>query len=327
MMRAAWYEKNGPAAEVLKLGELPTPEPGPGEVRVKLATSGVNPSDVKSRVARPLNAPKIVPQSDGAGVIDKVGAGVPPSRQGGRVWVWNGQWQRPFGTAAEFIALPAAQAVRLPPGTDFAAGACLGIPALTAFQAVHLLGAVKGKTVLVIGAAAAVGHYAAQMAKRAGARIIGTASAERADHAREAGCAEVIDYKRRNVAEEVKKLTAGAGVDFIIDMDLSTTAKLLSESALKPHGTLVCYGSNDPGSIPLPFRLLLQNSYTLKFFIVYELTPEDRQRAIAGITSMLEADALEHSIAKSFPLDDIAEAHRAVEGGKLIGNVVLAIGD
>src|SRR3954447_4860022 len=119
-MKAAWYSQNGEARDVLVVGDLPTPEPAAGEVRVRLHSSGVNPSDVKSRRNRPVTAERIVPHSDGAGIIDKVGSGVPSSRIGERVWIWNGQWQRPLGTAAEFIALPSEQAVLLPENTDFA---------------------------------------------------------------------------------------------------------------------------------------------------------------------------------------------------------------
>jgi NADPH2:quinone reductase len=325
-MRAAWYEKNGPAKDVLILGEITTMGPSLGEVRVKLHASGVNPSDVKSRMARPVTNGKIIPHSDGAGVIEEVGAGVSTARVGERVWIWNGQWKRPFGTAAEYIVLPEEQAVSLPKNTSFAAGACLGIPALTAFQAVHLLGDIKDKTVLVIGAAAAVGHYAAQLAVRAGAKVIGTASAERAEHARAAGVATVIDYKREDVAARVAELTMHHGVDAIIDMDLSSTAKLLGQGVLEPHGTVVCYGSNHPGDVALPFRALLQGSTTLKFFIVYDLLPEDRKRAVASVNALLAEHALKHSIGKEFLLDQIVAAHEAVEGGKLLGNVVLTIG-
>jgi NADPH:quinone reductase len=173
-MKAAWYEKNGEARDVLVVGDMETPKPAAGEVLVRLHTSGVNPSDVKSRKGRPLIAPRIVPHSDGAGTIDAVGDGVDEARIGERVWVWNGQWKRPSGTAAEYIALPQDQAVRLPAGIDFATGACLGIPALTALHAVSLHGDIAGKTLLVTGAAAAVGHYATQMAKLRGARVIGT---------------------------------------------------------------------------------------------------------------------------------------------------------
>ena len=327
-MRAAWYTKNGPASEVLTLGTLPRPEPAPGEVRVRLHSSGVNPSDVKSRAFRPLTGPRVVPHSDGAGVIEAVGDGVSSDRIGERVWLWNGQWQRAFGTAAEAIALPAAQAVALPANTDFAAGACFGIPALTAFQAVHLLGAVEGKTVLVIGAAASVGHYATQIAvRRAGATVIGTVgSAEKAAHARAAGAAVTIDYKREDVAATVRDMTGGRGVDAVIDMDFSTTARLIGQGVLAPRGTIVSYGSNTLEDVPIPYRKMLFDSLSLKLFIVYELSAEDRRRAIDGITEMLVAGRLDHTIGARFPLDRIVEAHEAVEGGQVMGNVVIELG-
>jgi len=166
-MKAAFYTRQGPAAEVFQYGDQPTPEPGDGEVRVRLVTSGVNPSDWKVRAGgRPLAGPLIIPHSDGAGVIDAVGPGVPAQRIGERVWIWNGQWGRAFGTAAQFIALPSAQAVRLADGVDFAAGACLGIPAFTAWQAVRRANLSAGGTVLVTGGAGSVGHYAIQMPRR-----------------------------------------------------------------------------------------------------------------------------------------------------------------
>src|SRR5471030_3194593 len=187
-MRAAFYEKNGSAREVLRVGEIATPQAGPGEVRVKLATSGVNPSDVKGRQgSRKIAWPQLVPQSDGAGIVDQVGDGVPKSRIGERVWIWNGQWKRPFGTAAEYIALPAAQAVTLPERVSFEAGACLGIPAMTAFHAIELAEAAKGGALLVAGGAGAVGQYAIQFAKAKGARVIATISSpEKAAAARTA---------------------------------------------------------------------------------------------------------------------------------------------
>jgi NADPH2:quinone reductase len=198
-MRAAFYQRQGPAKEVLQLGELPTPEPGPGEVRVRLRYSGVNPSDWKSRLGgggRKMIAPLIVPHSDGAGDIDAVGKGVPGGRIGERVWIWNGQWKRPLGTAAEFIALPSAQAVAMPAGLDYPQAACLGIPALTAMQAVRLAQVAPGQTVLVQGGAGSVGHYAIQMAKARGATVLATvSSADKAGHARAAGADHVIDYR------------------------------------------------------------------------------------------------------------------------------------
>jgi NADPH2:quinone reductase len=325
-MRAAWYERNGEARDVLVVGELPTPEPGLGEVRVRLHTSGVNPSDVKSRRGRPLVGARVIPHSDGAGVIDAVGPDVPNARIGERVWTWNAQWGRPFGTAAEFVTLPSAQAVRLPDGVDFAAGACLGIPALTAFQAVHLLAPTAGQTIVVIGASSSVGHYVTQMAAQRGASVIGTVgSPEKAAHARAAGAAETIDYKSEDVADRIRELTGGRGADGIIDMDFSSTAKLLAAGVLVPHGTIAVYGSNDQGAVPVPFRDLLFRSLTLRFFIVYDLLPDDRRAGLDGVTALLNAGQLVHTIGARFRMEDIAAAHEAVEVGKVLGNTVIDV--
>lgn len=328
-MKAAWYSRNGEAQDVMQVGDLPTPSPQPGEVLVRLATSGVNPSDVKSRRARPLSDPLIVPHSDGAGVIEAVGEGVPVSRVGERVWVWNGQWQRPMGTCAQFIALPAAQAVALPAGVDFAAGACMGIPGLTAVQAVILAerlgGDLRGQNVLVTGASSAVGHYITQMVTQAGGRVIGTVGSEgKAVHAQAAGMQDAVFYKTESVPQRVKALTQGRGADVIIDMDFSTTAGWASEGALAPHGQVVCYGSNAL-EVPLPFRPWLFQSMGVKFFLVYDLTPADRQTAVARLSGMLAAGQLQHSIGARFTLDQVAQAHRTVEAGQTVGNVVIEL--
>jgi NADPH2:quinone reductase len=326
-MKAAWYTHIGEALDVMQVGELPTPVAQAGEVLVRLHTSGVNPSDVKSRRARPVTDPLIVPHSDGAGVIEAVGAGVSADRVGQRVWVWNGQWQRPMGTCAEFIALPEAQAVVLPDGTDFAAGACMGIPGLTAVQAVilaeRLAGDLRGQTVLVTGASSAVGHYITQMVCLAGGRVIGTVGSEaKAAHAHAAGMEEAIFYKAESVPERVKALTQGRGADIIIDMDFSSTARWATEGALAAHGQVVCYGSNTP-EVNLPFRPCLFQSMGVKFFLVYDLTPADRQRAQARLSDMLANNQLQHSMGARFSLDQIAQAHRTVEAGQTVGNVVI----
>ena len=326
-MKAAWYSRNGEAQDVMQVGELPTPSPQPGEVLVRLATSGVNPSDVKSRRARPLSDPLIVPHSDGAGVIEAVGAGVSASRVDERVWVWNGQWQRPMGTCAQYIALPAAQAVALPEGTDFAAGACMGIPGLTAVQAVILAerlgGDLRGQNILVTGASSAVGHYITQMVTQAGGRVIGTVGSQaKAEHARTAGMQEAVFYKTESVPERVKALTQGRGADVIIDMDFSTTAAWAAEGALAPHGQVVCYGSNAL-EVPLPFRPWLFQSMGVKFFLVYDLTAADRLAAVARLSGMLVAGQLQHSIGARYALDQVALAHRTVEAGQTVGNVVI----
>lgn len=328
-MKAAWYSHNGEAIDVMQVGELPTPTAQAGEVLVRLHTSGVNPSDVKSRRARPLTDPLVVPHSDGAGVIEAVGEGVSASRVGQRVWVWNGQWQRPMGTCAEFIALPEAQAVPLPEGTDFAAGACMGIPGLTAVQAVilaeRLAGDLRGQTVLVSGASSAVGHYITQMVCLAGGRVIGTVGSEaKAAHALAAGMAAGIFYKTESVPEHVKALTQGRGADVVIDMDFSTTARWAAEGALAAHGQVVCYGSNTP-DVNLAFRPWLFQSLGVKFFLVYALTPADRQIAVARLSGMLAQNQLQHCIGARYALNDVAQAHRTVEAGQTVGNVVVAL--
>ena len=327
-MKAVWYSQNGPAEHVLTWGELPTPEAGPGEVRVRLHTSGVNPSDVKSRRARPVTDAWIVPHSDGAGVIDQVGPGVDAARLGERVWTWNAQWQRPMGTAAEHVVLPQAQAVRLPENTDFAAGACFGIPALTAVQSVlwaeRLAGDLRGQRVQVVGAGSSVGHYITQLVHQAGAQVLGTVgSPERAAHAQAAGLQAPIFYKRENVPARVRELTQGQGVDVVIDMDFSSTASWAPE-ALKPHGSVVCYGSNAMEQT-FQYRPWLFASLAVKFFLVYDLSPVDRQAAIARLTRCLEAGALQHSIGPRFTLAQTAQAHLAVEAGQSIGNVIVDI--
>ncbi|MCR4269339.1 NADPH:quinone reductase [Nitratireductor sp. ZSWI3] len=325
-MKAAWYKRNGAARDVLEIGELPTPLPEAGEVRVRLHASGVNPSDVKARRNRPLGAEHIVPHSDGAGIIDAVGNGVDHARIGQRVWVWNGQWRRPMGTAAEWITLPEMQAVALPETIDFAAGACLGIPAMTAIHAVNLFGDLRGRTLLVTGAGSAVGHYATQIAKMRGARVISTASAARAAHARAAGADFVIDYKAKDVAATVKGLTGGKGADGMIDMDLHSSTAIISNGALAPHGKIVCYGSSLAGDVTVSFPTLLWSSLTLQVFVVYDLLPAEREAALSGLAQMLEKNGLKHHIGARFSLDEIARAHEAVEKGDVVGNVVVEIG-
>lgn len=325
-MKAAWYERNGAAAEVLVVGDLPTPTPATGEVRVQLRTSGVNPSDVKSRMARPLGGPRIVPHSDGAGVIDAVGEGVPTSRIGERVWLWNAQWQRPEGTSAQFVCLASAQAVVMPDDMSYEAGACMGIPGLTAMQAVRLAGDVRGQYILVTGASSAVGHYITQMLSQRGALVIGTVgNPAKAEHAKAAGAKHCIFYKTEDVVARVLELTQGQGVDAVIDMDFSTTAGWLAHGLVKHHGQVICYGSNPPPDISISFRPLLFASIGLKFFLVYDLTPADRQACLAQLTDMLQQKQFLHSIGAVFALTEIVKAHETVETGQTIGNVVLDI--
>jgi NADPH2:quinone reductase len=327
-MRAACYERTGPAREVLRVQDVPTPEPAAGEVRVRLSCSGVNPSDVKSRAglrSTVLPFPRIVPHSDGAGVIDKVGDGVPTARFGERVWTWNAAWKRAFGTAAQQVVLPAEQAVPLPDGVSFEAGACLGIPALTALHAVCMDGGVDGRCVLVTGGAGGVGHYAIQMARLAGARrVIATVSnADKAALARQAGADLAIDYRREDVAARVLEATGGEGVHRVIEVDFAANVGA-SLGAVRQEGDIVVYGSGKP-EVAVPFFPAILKNVRVRFFIVYNLAPADRAAAIARLSAWLQADRLQHNIAARLPLDAIAEAHELVEGGRAVGNVVLGI--
>jgi NADPH2:quinone reductase len=325
-MRAAYYESNGPARKVLQLGDVETPQTGRGEVRVRLLTSGVNPSDVKSRagLTRKIAFPRVIPHSDGAGEIDAVGEGVSPTRVGERVWVWNGQWRRPFGTAAEWIVLPSEQAVALPANVTMDSGACLGIPAYTGYQAVLLARAKEGSTVLVAAGAGAVGHYAIQFAKQRKATVITTVSSPaKAEIARRAGADHVIDYKREDVGERVMAITGKRGVDAVIEMDLAANARLLP-NVLAPNGVVAIYGSG-AAEASIPFQFLLQNSITMQFFLVYLMPQAERERATADITRMLERNELIHNVAQTFDLGDMVAAHEAVESGKAMGNIIVRL--
>jgi len=327
-MKAIVYTQTGPAAEVLKLIDLPTPEPGPGEVRVRLRWSGVNPSDVKSRAGlrtKTLAFPQIIPHSDGAGEIDAVGAGVPSSRVGQSVWVWNGAWQRAHGTAAQCIVLPAAQAVPLPADVSGEAAACLGIPALTALHAVLIGDGVAGKRVLVTGGAGAVGHYAVQFARKLGAaQVVATVSSEaKSQLALSAGADATMDYKREDVAARAAALTSKNGFDRIVEVDAA--ANLASDlNLLAAGGDVAIYGSG-AGEIALPFFAAIVRNATLRCFIVYNLAPADRARAIGTLNAMLSRGELQHNIAERLPLAQCARAHQIVESGKAVGNVVLRI--
>lgn len=327
-MRAAYYASNGPAEHVLRVGEQLVVEPGPGQVRVRVMCSGVNPSDVKSRAgSRPVREGFIIPHSDGAGVIDCLGEGVNPARLGERVWLWNAQYKRPFGSAAEYVTLPEEQAVALPENTSFEAGACLGIPALTAYRAVELAALEPGQNVLVIGGASSVGFYAAQMARAQGGNVITTVgSGAKARFMYDAGFSGTLLYKSEPVAERILAMTDRVGVDAIIDMDFSTTAALVDEGVLAHHGRYVCYGSNDRASVPLDYAAWLPRSLTLSFFLVYELTPAQRKRAVNGVQALLLQNQLQHHIGQRFDLTDIVSAHLAVESGTAFGNVIVDCG-
>lgn len=327
-MKAAWYERTGPADEVLVIGELPDPQPGPGEVRVRVRWSGVNPSDVKSRAglrSAVMPFPRVTPHSDGMGVIDAVGPGVDAARIGQRVWLWNAAWGRPHGTAAQLVALPAAQAVPMPDGVPDDAGACFGIPALTALHAVLMAGGVTGRRVLVAGGAGAVGHYAIQFARLAGAaQVVATASTEaKAQVASEAGADAVIRYRDENVAERVAALTGGHGIERLIEVDVAANAAA-HLPALADHADWVVYGSGAP-TFTLPFFPMIAKNVALRAFIVYHLDATERAQAERTLHAWLQRGGLQHRIAAQLPLARLAEAHRMVERGEAVGNVVVEV--
>ncbi|MCA1779864.1 MAG: NADPH:quinone reductase [Xanthomonadaceae bacterium] len=326
-MRIAYYEQTGAAGEVLKLGSTEKPTPQPHEVVVRVHASAVNPSDVKARAGArggPLAWPRIIPHSDGAGVIEAVGERVPDSRIGQRVWLWNAQWERANGTAAEYIALPAEQAVPLPSHVDFATGACLGIPASTAWHCVHAAGPVKDRIVLVTGGTGTVGHYAVQMAKLAGAVVIATVgSNEKIERAHEAGADHVFNYTSPTLGDDILRCTSSDGVDHIIDSEFGSN---IDEHAriIRPNGVIFAYGSARIKQPVLPFYPLLFKSIGLYLPLIYLLPSSQRQQLITGITRLLEQNALRHAIDTQYPLDEIVRAHEHVESGGKSGAVIVA---
>ena len=323
-MRAIRYDRTGPAREVLQLTSVPLPEPGPGEVRVRVHASGVNPSDVKARRAPQMRHPLVTPHSDGAGVVEAVGDGVPASRVGERVWLFNAQWRRPFGTAAECVVLPAATAAPLPEGVSFEVGACLGIPALTAWEAVHGEDTMDGETLLVQGGAGAVGHLAVQFAAQAGKRVIASvSSADKAALALAAGASGVVDYRSEDVAARIAELTGGRGVDRVIEVKLSANAATYTR-IVRPGGRVTIYGSDNWQAV-LPLNDWLVHGLALRFFIVYELNAQQRAAGIAGVHAAL-ARGLDVKVAARFGLADTAAAHEMVEAGRQVGNVLVLPG-
>jgi NADPH2:quinone reductase len=325
-MRAAWYEKNGAAAEVLRLGDLPMPDPGPGEVRVRVIASGLNPTDVKSRAgSRPMGFPRIVPHQVGSGIIEEVGAGVPASRVGERVWLYIVQWQRPWGTAAEYTVVPAALAVTLPANTDFPEGACLGIPAVTAHRCLFADGPIDGQTVLVTGGAGAVGHYAVQLAKWAGAKVIATVSSrEKAVLAAEAGADHLVNYRTDDAAAQILELTGGAGVDRIVDVDFGANLAV-SAKVIKPNGTIAAYASTGEPEPRLPFYALMGKNAAMRPVLIYTMPARAKDEATRDVVRLVEGGRLIHQIGARFPLDRIVEAHQAQESGKITGNIVVDV--
>ena len=326
-MQAAWYETIGSADEVFQVGEIDNPSLGQGDVLVQMKTSGVNPSDVKTRAGArgELQFPKIIPHSDGGGVITAVGEGVSKDRIGERVWIWNGAFGRAHGTCAELITLPSNQAVSMPDSTSFETAACLGIPAATAFYGIFCDGSVNDQNILITGGAGAVGHLGIQLAKWSGANVITTVSGDdKATAAKTAGADLVINYKTDDVIEAVNDFTKGDGVDRILEVEFGGNLSM-SQHVIKNNGVIASYGSVAEANPSVPFYDLMFKGVTLNTYLIYIVPDSDRAKINEGITAALNDNALNPIIAESFPLPSIIDAHKAVEAGSVIGNVIITI--
>lgn len=327
-MQAAWFESFGSAADALVLGELPSPQPAPGEVLVKVHTSGVNPSDAKKRAgAFPnlLDNGLVVPHSDGAGVIVAVGEGVDPARIGERVFLYQAQFGRRFGTAAEYIALDALRAPRLPDEAGFDVGACIGIPIMTAHRCVFADGDVAGQTVLVTGGAGRVGYYAIQWAKLAGARVIATASKESdAEVCRAVGADEIVNHREPGWGAAVLACNDGKKIDRVVDVEFGAN---LSEvlHCIRIGGTIATYSSTTVPEPTLPFRDMMFMDLTVRMVIVYAMPEQAKLDAISDTTEALATGRLQHRIAHILPFKEIARSHELIEQGGFGGCVVVRI--
>ncbi len=326
-MKAGWFDKFGSAAEVLQLGEQPTPVAGTGEVLVRLHTSGVNPSDVKKRAgAFPnlLDGGLVIPNSDGAGIIEAVGEGVDSARIGKRVWVYQAQYGRRFGTTAEYVAVDANRAAPLPEQASFEVGACLGIPAMTAHRCVFADGDVSGQRVLVTGGAGRVGYYAIQWAKSAGATVIATASNDDDKSLCESlGADAVVNHREENWGQQVLA-SAGGKIQRVVDVEFGANLPQILECA-DIGCTIATYSSTQVREPQLPFLQMMFMDLTLRMIIVYAMPEAAKEQAIHDITKALAAGSLQHRIAHTVPLSEQTRAHELIEQGGFGGCVVISI--
>lgn len=327
MMQAAFYDTRGAARDVLRVGPLPTEPPGPGMLQVRVAVSGVNPSDVKTRHgsgARPNPWPRTIPHQDGAGVVEQVGAGVDAARVGQRVWLYECQLDRPHGTAAEWVTVPEHLAIPLPHHVPFDVGASLGVPALTAWYVNEQVDAQAGRCVFVHGGVGAVGFYAAQMARLRGADVLASVSnPEQAHIAAAAGMQTVLRGDGlRSAAKQWLAQRQRDGFDAFIDLDLA--GNLPTNLALAENGAQVAAYASDTDPQPaIPVRELMRRNLRVSFLLVYTMPPALKQRAITQLTQWLKDDALRHAAVHPYALQDIVQAHEAVETRKHVGKVVV----
>ena len=327
-MRAAWFEKFGAASDVLTLGDLDAPEAGPGEVLVRMHTSGINPSDVKKRAGsfpNLLDAGLVIPNSDGAGIIEAIGDGVDKSRIGERVWAFQAQYERRFGTAAEYLAISSNCAPRLPENAGFDVGACLGIPVMTAHRAVFADGDVDGQTILVTGGAGRVGFYAVQWASRAGATVIATASnPDDADTCKRVGAHHVVNHRDDDFAAAILEANKGQLIDRVVDVEFGANLPV-SVEVLRIGGTIATYASTEEPEPTLPFVQMMYKDLTIRMIIVYAMPDSAKDHAIADINNALKEGWLQHRIAHTMPLDEIAAGNEVIEQGECRGAVILTL--
>lgn len=327
-MRAAFYNKSGPAHEVIQIGEFDDPQPGPDDVLIRVKTSGVNPSDIKSRTvnfARVKDRLPLIPHTDGAGIIEEVGSNVHSLEPGDRVWIGFAQWRGSNGTCAEYVSVPQNFVFPLPENIEFEVGACAGVPILTAMHALYIGPNIKGKSVLITGGATSVGNYAIQFAKKAGARVLTTVGDEsKAETASGVGADETILYKQGDLADRISQLTDGHGVDYLVDMDMSFYAPLYP-SIVAQNGFIVVYGSNQRSADSVPTHDFFIRGLTLKGFLLWNLPDEHVRRLGEKITDLFANNSLKHNIGATYPFLEAAEAQDVVEHGKVSGNVVVRI--
>jgi len=327
-MRATWFESFGSADTVLRVGELDKPDIEANQVLVRLHASGINPSDVKKRAGsfpNLLDDGLVIPNSDGAGIIEAVGKGVSKNRIGEQVWVYQAQYARRFGTAAEYVAIDESRAPQLPNNCDFIVGACLGIPAMTAHRVVFADGPVDGKTILVTGGAGRVGHYAIQWASQAGARVIATASND-TDVAAclQAGATTVINHRDEAFADAILDASNGDLVDRIVEVEFGANLETAVE-VLRVGGTIATYSSTVDPEPKLPFFKMMYKDITTRFVIVYAMPETAKAHAITDIEAALSNDRLQHRVNKVLPLEDIVDGNRIIEDGNVRGAVILSI--
>ncbi|WP_234573554.1 NADPH:quinone reductase [Rhodohalobacter sp. 614A] len=328
-MKAAWYERQGPADEVLIVGEQPVPEPKPGEVRIKLRYSGINPGDIKKRQDAfdyGMPYPLVIPHSDGAGIIDRVGENVAEPRVGERVWCYGAQSYRPFGTAAEYVVVPSDQAISLPENVSFEQGACLGIPGITAHRAVHIAGDVQGKTVLVQGGRGAVGQCAVALAKFAGANVIATVRSEYDKTiARKAGADEVIRTDHLSQDKIIKSVRNAASGDIhhIIEVAFDSNIEI-DKDLISTGGSIAAYATANPEP-SIPFWPLLFKNVRLYFLGSDDFPKEAKVAATKEINQALVSGWKGLEIGNLYELNTISEAHKAIENGFNKGQVILKV--